>query len=749
VERLTQRTAVIFQQELETNHKRTDRLFAWLMVIQWLGGIAAALWISPKAWEGQYSHIHIHVWVALLLGGMISGFPVFMAVTRPGSVLTRHVIAAGQMLSCGLLIHLMGGRIEAHFQYFGALAFLAFYRDWRVLVTATMFAGADHLIRGMFWPQSMFGVLVADWWLWLEHVGWILFEDTFLMLAIRQNLRETLNVAERQAKLETINETIERHIDERTYELKNEIAERKHTEETLRESEEKFRQLADNITDVFWITSPDFKIVHYISAGYELIWGRSMESLYANPHQWIEAILPEERDRAFAAFAPLMENEPEISVEYRISRPDGNVRWIHHRGFQVRDPTGKLVRLAGIASDITERKKVESHLFQSQKMETVGKLAGGIAHEFNSIMTAIIGRSELLIDDLPSENPLAKNAAEIRKAAERAATLTRQLLAFGRKQILQLEILDLNAVLAGMENMLLHLMGRGVEVRHSFATGLKSVKADAGQIEQVVVNVAMNAADAMPNGGRLLLETANVTLDADYVSRFPELKAGDYVMLAIADTGAGMSDEIKTRVFEPFFTTKEVGKGTGLGLATCHGIVKQSGGQIVVYSELGRGTTVKIYLPQVEQKTEIELPAPPKTPLKLPRGTETILLVEDDPSLREMAATLLGRWGYTVFAAANGVEAMALVHQQGRGHIDLLFTDVVMPQMSGNELADRVRMLHPQTKILFASAYTENAIVHQGVLNPGVALLQKPFTPSALAHKVREILTVEIRTNRQ
>jgi two-component system cell cycle sensor histidine kinase/response regulator CckA len=293
-------------------------------------------------------------------------------------------------------------------------------------------------------------------------------------------------------------------------------------------------------------------------------------------------------------------------------------------------------------------------------------------------------------------------------------------------------------VLFSMENMLLHLMGRDVEVRFNPSADLKSVKADAGQIEQVVVNIAMNAADAMPNGGKLTLETANVMLDADYVSRFPELKAGEYTMLAIGDTGAGMSDEIKARIFEPFFTTKGVGKGTGLGLATCQGIVKQSGGHIAVYSELGRGTTFKIYLPQVEQ--EMKPPTPPKTSPDLSRGTETILLVEDDPSLREMAASLLQRWGYTVLPAANGVEAMTLVHQQGRGHIDLLFTDVVMPQMSGNELADRIRALHPQTKILFTSAYTESAIVHQGVLNKGVALLQKPFTPSALANKLREML---------
>jgi len=252
------------------------------------------------------------------------------------------------------------------------------------------------------------------------------------------------------------------------------------------------------------------------------------------------------------------------------------------------------------------------------------------------------------------------------------------------------------------------------------------------------MNIAINARDAMPNGGKLTLETANVTLDQEYVSRFPELKAGEYVMLAITDTGAGMSEEAKTRVFEPFFSTKGVGQGTGLGLSTCYGIIKQSGGDISVDSEPGRGTTLKIYLPQVEPQTKIpiqRLDSP-----DLPRGTETILLVEDDPALRAMAATLLRRLGYTVLAADDDLEALSLTHQESTGYIDLLFTDVVTPQMSGKELSDRIHALHPNTKILFASAYTESAIVHQGALNPGVELLQKPFTPSALALKVREVL---------
>ena len=403
--------------------------------------------------------------------------------------------------------------------------------------------------------------------------------------------------------------------------------------------------------------------------------------------------------------------------------------------------SGTITHFVAIQHDITGRKKLEGQLFQSQKMETVGKLAGGIAHEFNSILTAIIGQSELMLEDLPAGSQFGTNVTEIRKAAERAATLTRQLLAYGRKQILQPETLSLNTIVAGMENMLQHLMGRHIAVGFNLAANLRPVKADAGQIEHVVVNIVMNAAEAMPNGGKLTLETANTVLDAAYVSRFPELKAGDYTMLAIGDTGAGMSDEVKARAFEPFFTTKDVGKGTGLGLATCHGIIKQSGGHIAVYSERGRGTTFKIYLPQTEP--EKKAPASPQPPSHLPRGKETILLVEDDPSLRDMAATLLSRLGYTVLTAANGVEAMNLTHQQGTGHIDLLFTDVVMPQMSGKELAERICALHPHTKILFTSAYTENAIVNQGVLNQGVTFLQKPFTPSALANKVRLMLDAE------
>jgi PAS domain S-box-containing protein len=423
-------------------------------------------------------------------------------------------------------------------------------------------------------------------------------------------------------------------------------------------------------------------------------------------------------------------------------RKDGREFILEWQIAPLRDDNNKITHFVAIQHDITQRKKIEAQLYQSQKMETVGKLAGGVAHEFNSILTAIIGQSELLLRDLSPASPLTNNANEINKAALRATALTRQLLAYGRKQLLQVEALDLNLILIGMEATLRHLMGKDTDVRTVLAGELKAVNADAGQIEQVILNIAMNARDAMPNGGKLTLETTNVFFDRESVGRNPDLVPGDYVMLAISDTGTGISLEAQARVFEPFFSTKRVGEGTGLGLSTCYGIIKQSGGYISLYSELGRGATFKIYLPQVEQSAR---PAPRSlNATDLPRGTETILLVEDDAALRKMAASLLERLGYTVLMAANGIEALNLQNVGGFNHVDLLFTDVVMPHMTGKELSERISVLSPATRVLFTSAYTENAIVHQGVLDKGAALLQKPFTPSALAHKLREVLELPI-----
>jgi signal transduction histidine kinase/CheY-like chemotaxis protein len=770
-----QRAAQLLHEQLVVNQRRTDRMFAGLMAAQWLAGILAATIISPRAWEGLSSHVHIHVWAAVFLGGVISSFPIFLAIKRPGTVFTRHAIAVGQMLTSALLIHLTGGRLETHFHIFGSLAFLAFYQDWRVLLSATIVVAADHALRGIFWPQSVFGVLAASPWRWVEHAGWVIFEDIFLVLAIKQSLQTMQGVAERQAKLEAVNEVIEREVADRTAELSKEVEERKRAERqvslqfaisrimaepsstqrnTLRILEvtcEHLQQdagllwMIDHREGVLRCTEEwrrDASCQSFCDASRGMIFAKGIGlpgRVWAEEKAAVRADLTADNDAARAKAAVLAGLRGGFAVPILGQNGLTGVIEFYNRSLGGSE-TGLLEICRVIGGDLgraLEYKRVQEHLIQSQKMETVGKLAGGIAHEFNSIMTAIIGQSELLAQDLPTDSPLLYHTTEVNHAAQRAAGLTRQLLAYGRKQMLRPEVLDLNALLANMSETLRHVVARNTEVLLLPSQSLKSVKADAGQVEQVILNVVMNATDAMPNGGRLTLETGNVTLDQDFVSRASELRPGDYVMVAVSDTGAGMSEDVRARAFEPFFTTKEIGKGTGLGLATCHGIVKQSQGYIGIYSELGRGTTVRIYFPMFEEKSRAAVRSPGAD---MPRGTETILMVEDDNSLREMTSTLLRRLGYKVHVAANGVDAMKTAHGKDVGHIDLLFTDIVMPHMNGKELAERLGVSNPRTKILFTSAYTENSIVHQGILDPGIILLQKPFSPGTLARKVRELL---------
>ncbi len=535
-------------------------------------------------------------------------------------------------------------------------------------------------------------------------------------------------------------EELESMVAERTRELRqtNDTLFRQHQE--LRESERRFADMLRNVELASVMLDRDARIT-YCNDFLLRLTGWQREELLGRG--WFDIFVPPNViEETRVAHAKLLAASPDAwHHENEIVTRSGARRLLRWNNSVLRSAAGEVIGTASLGEDITQSRRLETQLVQSQKMETVGKLAGGIAHEFNNIMAVIIGHSELLLDDLPALSPLAKSATEINLAAGRAATLTRQLLAYGRRQLLRPENLELNAVVSGMDGMIRHLLGANTDVRFIPAADLKLVRADAGQIGQVIINIVMNAADAMPKAGKLTLETSNATLDHEYVRRFSGLKAGDYVMLAITDTGPGLSEEVKARVFEPFFTTKDVGKGTGLGLSTCYGIIKQSGGHIAVYSETGRGATFKIYLPQVESLTKVSTP-PPGSP-GLPRGTETILVVEDDPALREMVSGLLGRLGYSVLAAGNGLEALALARQPATGPIDLLFTDVVMPHMSGKELADRVRAMFSDTMILFTSAYTEGAIAHQGVLDPGVELLQKPFTPRAMAQKIRAMLDGE------
>jgi PAS domain S-box-containing protein len=401
------------------------------------------------------------------------------------------------------------------------------------------------------------------------------------------------------------------------------------------------------------------------------------------------------------------------------------------------DESGNLLGVASLVQDVTERVALEEKLRQSQRMEAIGRVAGGVAHDFNNLLTVIMGYSQILTDGLPPENSLADATVQIRSAANRAAGITRQLLAFSRKQVLSPRVIDLNNVMLNLDTMLRRLIGEDIEVLTVPGRDLGTVKADPGQVEQIIMNLALNARDAMPNGGKLTLETENTELDNIYARNHEPVQPGRYVMLALSDTGIGMSPDIQSQMFEPFFTTKEVGKGTGLGLSTVYGIVKQSGGYIWVYSELGHGTTFKIYLPRVDQPAE-ELPAEKRT-ANVQRGTETILLVEDDAQLRQLASGILGHCGYRVLAAASSDEGLALCRENQRD-IHLLITDVVMPGLNGRELAERVSEICPNAKVLYISGYTSNAIVHYGVLDAGLWFLPKPFSLSSLIAKVREVL---------
>jgi CheY-like chemotaxis protein len=370
-------------------------------------------------------------------------------------------------------------------------------------------------------------------------------------------------------------------------------------------------------------------------------------------------------------------------------------------------------------------------------MESVGTLAGGVAHDFNNILTVILGCAEILTVRFPATDPSYQTVEEIRQAANRAAGLTRQLLAFSRKQILQPKVIGINSIVTEMDRMLRRLIGEDIDIVTVLEDGLWNVKADPGQIEQVVMNLAVNARDAMPGGGKLTIETSNVVLSEEFSQRHHPVTPGVYVMLAISDTGEGMDEKTASKIFEPFFTTKEQGKGTGLGLSTVYGIVKQSGGFIWVYSEIGKGSTFRVYFPRTEVSGDVRDKTVP--PVEDLRGEKTILLVEDDESIRRLAAGILGLYGYTVVPAGDGEEALRLAGAH-EGEISLLLTDVVMPRMGGRELYDRIRQQRPEIKVLYMSGYTDNAIVHQGVLDQGTAFLQKPYSPTSLAKKVREVL---------
>lgn len=518
------------------------------------------------------------------------------------------------------------------------------------------------------------------------------------------------------------------------------ITDRKRAEVELSQSEQRYRDLVENARDIIYEHDLQGRYTSINKAGEQITGYAQSEALALN----LEAtVAPGHLQAARDMIRRKLAGETVTAYELEILTKDGgrvpvevNTRLVYHDGV----PVG----VQGIARDITERKHLEEalreseeQLRQSQKLEAIGQLAGGVAHDFNNLLTAINGYSALSLRRVGADHPITPYLEEIKKAGDRAANLTRQLLAFGRKQLLQPLAINLNDIVSDMIKMLKRLIGEDIQLATKLGVDLKQVKADPGQLEQVLVNLVVNARDAMLRGGTVTIETANTTLDGTYASKHVGVQPGEYVMLAVSDTGSGMDPQTQSRIFEPFFTTKEKGKGTGLGLSTVYGIIRQSGGNVWVYSEVAKGTTFKVYLPQVEAEALAQVETSHE--ISAQRGWETVLLVEDEDMVRHLASELLEDSGYVVLQASGGEEAINLCRDHAEP-IDLLITDVVMPKISGKEVADKLRTIHPETKVLFMSGYTDEAIVHHGIVDSNIAFIQKPFSEQALAQKVRDVL---------
>lgn len=626
--RAVARTRELFDEQENRISRRTDRIFAMLMPVQWLVAIGFALIVAPRTWVGETSATHPHVWIALFFGGIITILPVALALGRPGRVWTRQAIAIGQVLMSALLIHVTGGRIETHFHVFGSLAFLAFYRDWRVMATATAIVAADHFLRGVYWPQSVYGLLTVSPWRWLEHAGWVLFEDCFLLISIAQSRSDMFAVAERQAKVEATNETIIR-----------ENAELKRAEEALRQSEFRFRQLAENIREVFWMVAPDASDLLYVSPAYEETWGRTRVAAQAEPKAWMEPIHEEDRV-AVAAAAEAGEQGRTFDIEFRITRPNGEVRWIRNRGFPVRDDLGQVVRVCGIAEDVTERKKAESsaveanrELRELSRRAGMAEVATSVLHNVGNVLNSVnisigiaseksrllkvssIGRLAAMLrenaHDLPGFFATSRQGAQMpdflehlaqHLAADQAAVLgeleslkaniehINEIVAMQQSYATTggfIEIVPLNDVIEDALRMNSGALDRhGAKLVRDYDSSLPPLPIDRHKVLQILVNLIRNAKYALDDGNGV---------DKCITLRTRRNGHGS-AKVCVMDNGVGISPENRARIFEHGFTTRKEGHGFGLHSSAL--AAGEMGGTLTAHSDgPGQGAVFTLELP--------------------------------------------------------------------------------------------------------------------------------------------------------
>jgi PAS domain S-box-containing protein len=712
------RAAMLLAEDLRAIHVRTDRLFARLMLVQWIAGIAAALWLTPKAWLGPVSSTHIHVWTAVLLGGAIVSLPVWLALKRPGEVRTRHAIGVAQMLASALLIHLTGGRIETHFHVFGSLALLAFYRDWKVLVSASAVVALDHFLRGLLLPQSVYGSLTVDAWRWLEHAGWVAFEDAFLIGACFHSAREMREIAERRATLEQTNDIVEALVVERTSQVE--------------EGVERHRRLfEDDITGNALLDpegrilacNPSFVRMFGFASQAEAVTAK-VADLHTQPRDWD------------ALTERLRSGDRVVELEMELQRSDGKPLVVVANVVADRGPRGEIREIRAYYFDITERKRLEKQFLRAQRLESIGTLAGGIAHDLNNVLAPILlGFGVLKMQEKDPKR--LEFLATLTRSTERGANMVGQLLSFARGVDGNRENVNVGQLLDEVARIIDDTFLKSIQVRARVASDLWTVLGDPTQLHQVMLNLCVNARDAMPDGGSITLSAQNVTLDERYVGRNPDARPGPHVSIHVEDTGCGIAKDVLDKIFDPFFTTKEVGKGTGLGLSTSLGIVRSHGGFIRVYSEPGKGSKFQVHLPA---NAGSPADARANDDADLPRGAgELVLVVDDEETVRIITRQTLEEYGYRVLVASDGAEAVAEFSRR-KDQIDVVLTDMMMPVMDGPATITAMRDLDPDVRVVAASGLHQNDKVakatHAGVRH----FLAKPYSAETLLKTLDHVL---------
>ncbi len=700
-----------YHEIINSNYRKADRIFFYLLLFQWFFGIAIAVFLSPRAWAGTTSQIHIHVWAAFFLGGLLSLFPVFLIRCYPSLFLTRHIVAISQMMTSGLLIHLSGGRIESHFHVFGSLAFLTFYRDYKVLLTGSVVVVIDHFLRGVLWPESLYGVMNASPWRAAEHTWWVIFEDLFLIISCLQFQKGSIIFSKREVTLSKLN-----------FKLKEKMKESEKVTEALRQSEARAqRLLRSSIIGVFF-GDLSGKILECNSAFLKIV-GEDERS-QSMQNSTFEALTHRDIGQMVmtGTFGP---------IERKIKSSDGRTIPVIVGGALLETQEDRCICFV---LDLTEQKKLEIQFLQSQKAQAIGRLAGGIAHDFNNLLAVVLGNADMLVRMLQPNHPGHELARLIFDTSKSAAGLTKQLLNFSRAQTVNEMAVDVNAILMRMKKMFEHMLGEKIQLKYSLDDKLGLIKADENQIEQLVLNLVINSRDAISDLGRIEVGTSIVDVTSGKLGEDTERKPGRYVLLTIKDNGCGMESETIEHIFEPFFSTKG-DHGTGLGLATVFAVLEHHKGIVEVESTPGLGTTFFIYLPRIESHSQ-QLNRANDDSSVPPLGWETILLVEDKNNVRAVTANMLVQLGYNVIQA-EGLAGAVNKMTQVSGEIHLLLTDVIMPDGSGIDLAKQIVGRLPSIRVVFMSGYTDNAKIPESLAGISTKFISKPFSLDELGRLIR------------